>query len=253
MTTEKRAHSSGGESIKMRLLSFAAKDARIETWGGTVCQLIDGKDRRLEVPTEIVNVALRDGLLEERQSRLAVRPEGRAFLKRALSQRGLGEASSFAGQHGTFIELAGRTGSQPLHYNLSESPLAGLARLRGKDGKPFLEDSAVAAGERLRADFTRGQLQPRITANWEAGVARGPRGARNGAADLSDTALAARTRVAQAMKAIGPDLSGVVLDVCCFLKGLETVERERQWPARSGKLMLKTGLRSLARHYGLMQ
>ena len=51
------------------------------------------------------------------------------------------------------------------------------------------------------------------------------------------------------MEAIGPELSGVALDVCCFMKGLETVERERQWPARSAKLMLRAALMALSRHY----
>jgi hypothetical protein len=254
MTTEatiKATEEARPETITLRLLKLASRKARIERRDG-LCRISDDRGRSLELPGAIVDRAVSDGLVEEREGKLTMRPEGRAFLKRALAKQGLGDAGAFAAQHGTLIRLSSEAGASkaPL-FNLTESPLAALTRLKGKDGAPFLDDATIAAGERLRADFTRGQMQPRITANWEAGVARGPRGARNAAADLSDTALAARMRVDGAVKAIGPDLGGVVLDVCCFLKGLEAVERERQWPARSAKLMLRTGLRSLARHYGL--
>src|SRR5690606_2360380 len=104
------------------------------------------------------------------------------------------------------------------------------------------------AGERLRADYTRGQLMQRLGVNWDAAGAAG-RGGGSGIGDLTDAALAARLRVEKALAAVGPELSGVLVDICCFLKGMEQVEVERVWPARSAKVMLKSALGALARHY----
>src|SRR5690606_5455633 len=115
-------------------------------------------------------------------------------------------------------------------------------------GAAFLTRAEFDAGERLRADYTRGRIMPRLGANWTSNVASGRRGAENGIAELTDSALAARMRVEQAIAAVGPELSGVLIDICCFLKGLELVERERGWPVRSAKIVLKTALGVLSRH-----
>lgn len=135
--------------------------------------------------------------------------------------------------------------------NLSESPLARLFRMKSPDGGAFLSEGEFHAGEKLRADFTRGSMMPSVSARWgmgASGTGCSHKGA-GGFAEMTDIALASRQRVERALNAVGPELSGVLLDVCCFLKGLETVERERQWPVRSAKIMLKTALAMLDRHY----
>jgi hypothetical protein len=129
-----------------------------------------------------------------------------------------------------------------------ESPLATLARLKDRSGRPFLGEDEFRAGERLRVEYTRGRIMPRLGVNWDSGPSGG--GGGGGIADLTDAALAARQRVDAALRAVGPELSGLLVDVCCFLKGLEQVERERGWPVRSAKVVVKTALAALARHYG---
>lgn len=135
-----------------------------------------------------------------------------------------------------------------VEINLEESPLAMLYRRRTANGSGFISESEFHAGERLRADFTRGSLMPSVTMRWDTRVGGGRSGP-GGMAELTDIALASRIRVERALEAVGPELNGVLVDVCCFLKGLETVERERQWPARSAKMLLKVGLAALHRHY----
>src|SRR6478672_8235676 len=112
----------------------------------------------------------------------------------------------------------------------TESPLAWLARRRGRDGRALIEPHQLQAGERLRADFTVAHLMPRTGMNWESVT---PIGGGQGAANASDSMVAARQRVHLALDAVGPEMSGLLMDVCCFLKRLEDVERERVWPARS--------------------
>lgn len=192
--------------------------------------------------------AIASGLVRRSADMLSIDPAGLSWLRRRLVED---PSASFSAQHRDVrraaVEIDGV--SNPVTVNTSESPLAALMRLKARDGRPFLDEESFRAGERLRCDFTRGQLQPRVSANWEASVASGGHRTGNGVAEISDAALAARLRVERAIEAVGPELSGVLLDVCCFLKGLEIVERERQWPVRSGKLMLKTALCALARHY----
>ena len=134
--------------------------------------------------------------------------------------------------------------------NEGESPLLHLRRHKSADGSPFLDEQQFEAGERLRSDFTRGQLTPRISANWQAAVYAGRRsGEAGGVENLTNSALAARHRFENAIKHMGTDLAGAVTDICCFLKGMEQVELERRWPRRSAKFMLRAGLTVLSQHY----
>jgi Domain of unknown function (DUF6456) len=134
--------------------------------------------------------------------------------------------------------------------NMEESPLAGLMRRKAADGSSFLCQSQFDAGECIREDFTRAQLMPRTSTNWQAAITFDKQaGGENGIENVTNSVVVARARYHGAMNALVGDLSGVVVDICCFLKGFEQVERERGWPKRSAKFMLKAALTTLANHY----
>jgi Domain of unknown function (DUF6456) len=81
---------------------------------------------------------------------------------------------------------------------------------------------------------------------------RARRGAPSNAAALRDEVIAAKERVMRALMAVGPEVSGILVDICCELKGLEEAEKTNGWPSRAGKVALQIALTRLAKHYGLI-
>ncbi|MDQ0133269.1 hypothetical protein J2T08_001170 [Neorhizobium galegae] len=230
----------------LRLIRQLARgDCAIEAGNAGEVRLIGAEERTY--PEAVIARARSLGLAQLADGRIAASAAASSFLRRALV---IGE-EVFVEQHGEIVVTSAEIDGarQPVRRNLAESPLGVIARMKDREGKPFLPAEALDAGERLAADFARGQLQPRVTASWEPRLATRAKGAAGGQADIADSAISARNRFSRAVEAMGPELSGVAMDVCCFVKGLETVERERQWPARSAKLMLRTALLALARHY----
>jgi len=156
-------------------------------------------------------------------------------------------AESFQAQHAD-LEMQG-AGEGAVLVDRAESPLAWLARRVDAHGKAFVSPAQLEAGERLRRDLEFACILPKVTASWNlAGAAGGGGGVRQ---HVTDVMVAARQRVDRAAAAVGPEYVGVLIDVCGFLKGLQTIETERGWPPRSGKVALAMALSALARHYGI--
>lgn len=170
---------------------------------------------------------------------------------RILGARDGHDIDPFRAQHLNLARGVADTGVGPTEVVLdeSESPLLWLARRKGRDGTTLIAPHQLQAGERLRGEFTRANLMPRTTSNWHAPIARDRRSGEHGL-NFTDAMIAARQSVNNALDAVGPEFAGLLIDVCCFLKGLADIERERAWPLRSAKVVLQIGLDRLARHYG---
>jgi hypothetical protein len=147
-----------------------------------------------------------------------------------------------------FATRQGEAGPARLRVVLDESPLDWLRRRKDPDGAPLIDEAAYQAGERLRADITAAGLLPSVTSRWDPVRADGgPRGP----AEATDRVIAARQRIRNAFEAVGADFGDLLIDLCGFLKGLEVIERERRWPPRSAKVVVRIALARLAEHYGL--
>ncbi|QRM32045.1 ATPase [Microvirga sp. VF16] len=139
-------------------------------------------------------------------------------------------------------------GATRVRVDADESPLDWLRRRKGRDGEPMIDKASYQAGERLRTDIMLAGLMPGVTARWD-GMPKS--GGPVSPGEATDRMVAARQRLRNAFDAIGGDFSDLLLDLCGFLKGLEQIERERQWPPRSAKIVVRLALARLAEHYGI--
>jgi uncharacterized protein DUF6456 len=220
----------------------------------------DGKSARTAVvDTEIAQAMALKGWIACKQpgriSRYHITATGRSDLIRLLAKEEC-RASAAVGQGfaeaQTPFDSASPVGNAPKasrrsRFCSAESPLAGLARRKDRDGSPFLNDDLVQAGERLREDFELAQVGPQVAQNWDRFLT----GPSSSAPDsgTGDGPSRARNRVVGALGDLGPGLSDVALRCCCYLEGLESAEKRMGWSARSGKIVLRIALQRLKRHY----
>jgi hypothetical protein len=127
--------------------------------------------------------------------------------------------------------------------NAAESPLGWLLA-RGHVSRRQFE-----AGERLRMDWERAQLAPRVTMAWDAApIARGRGGSADGV-DLNGAQIDAKRRFNDAVATAGPGLADILWRVVCAGEGMRDAETALGWPARAGKLVLAFALDRVADYY----
>ncbi|RKF15283.1 helix-turn-helix domain containing protein [Roseovarius spongiae] len=188
-----------------------------------------------------------------RISRYHITRAGRAAVGAMLAEAE-NRASGFADAQAVFVHetSADDAGPRRVRYGVAESPLSALARRRDRDGSRFVTEDMVRAGERLREDFELARLGPRAMQDWDrflTGAERTCPGAQEGPAGGAD---AARRRVENALRDLGPGLGDIALRCCCHLEGLERAEKRLGWSARSGKVVLRIALQRLKHHYDML-
>lgn len=156
---------------------------------------------------------------------------------RLLIQRGIEDVDSPGGY---------RPRTRParsITVNTLESPLGWLF------ARGFVSRRQLDAGERLRSDWERAQLAPRVTMAWDAApVARG-RGGSSDAVDLTGAQIDAKQRFHGAVAYAGPGLADILWRIVCAGEGMRDAETALGWPARAGKLVLTFALDRIADYY----
>ena len=137
------------------------------------------------------------------------------------------------------------TDARSVTVNLAESPLGWLV------ARGLLSRRQFDAGERLRCDWERAQLAPRVTMAWDAAPIASSRGGASVGPDLSGAQIDAKRRFNDAIAAAGPGLADILWRIVCAGEGMRDAESALGWPARAGRLVLTFALDRIADFYRL--
>jgi len=153
----------------------------------------------------------------------------------------LGERSI---EFGIMSEAEGRPGRRmrSVTVNAAESPLGWLF------ARGMLSRRQYDAGERLRCDWERAQLAPRVTMAWDAAPVARSRGPA-AEVDLNGAQLDAKRRFEEAVANAGGGLSDILWRIVCAGEGMREAETALGWPARAGRLVLTLALDRVADYY----
>lgn len=200
-----------------------------------------------------------EGRAQGRIARYTITPAGRAEVGRLMAENESRRAAA-AGQAedadiigGAELFGGGRTGrraaARPRRPVGAESPLHVLARRKRAGGDPYLTTELIAAGLRFRESYEIARMDGWITRDWDRLIAGRLTGTGRAAPAAPTRRLEAETSLAGAIRALGPDLAETVIMSVCQDQGMEAVEAKLDFPARSGKIVLRIALRTLVRHY----
>ena len=157
---------------------------------------------------------------------------------RLLEERPITEGDAQRARRGNH-----RRAARSVTVNIAESPLGWLY------ARNLVTRRQFDAGERLRADWERAQLAPRVTMSWDAAPVTGRRGGSSTGPDVSGTQIDARRRFQDAIDSAGPGLADILWRIVCSGEGMREAETALGWPARAGKLVLTFALDRVADYY----
>lgn len=217
--------------------------------------VVNGADdrpvRRAVVPREVAEImALKEwisGQAKGRLARYAISLAGRGELNRLMAQ-----AEQARVIHATDPAKPTRPGRTKRTAG-AEPPLRVLARRRRADGEAFLAPDMVAAAERFRESFeiakVSGALPEDLHQVLEGKFQVVTTATQGNLANAVPRGQMALNSLMGAVRALGPDLAETVILSCCNEAGMEEIEKQLDYPARSGKIVLRIALNRLKRHY----